>query len=457
MKKLTTIILSAICLVCLSFGLTACGHEHVLEKTSEAKATCTTAGNTEYYSCECGKYFSDAEGENEIQANAWVVPATGHTLSKVSAVASTCAQTGNSEYYACDCGKYFSDEEGLNEIAENSWALPSVAHDYDEEITIEVALGKAYAVRTCKCAHVLKTEMTGVVIANDTASAQQALDNATDNDVIVLADGNYDVLYLRKTADSQPVQSNWAGGGHTFQRTINGLTILSTEGAKLKQIVAETAQYTPAGNQHSNSATEPYLTLKLILNNFTLVNANFELEGATTAINILNNYSMVDGLNLIGCSFVDKDASSTIDSGNRALCADGQEAEDCVKNVVIEGCYFKDLHQAVKINCLENIKISNSVFSGIKGQAIIFTGTQHNVGGRIEISNNKIETSMGERFIRANHIASGAEITVTGNIVTDGITMGVDPDVVKITTIPNDATVIVDDTNSWNGKAVTIG
>ena len=64
---------------------------------------------------------------------------------------------------------------------------------------------------------------------------------------------------------------------------------------------------------------------------------------------------------------------------------------------------------------------------------------------------------MGERFIRATSIAEEAEIIVTGNIVTDGIPMGADDDIVKITGIPASATVTVDTTNSWNGKTVTIG
>ena len=69
----------------LVFGVVfaGCGengeHTHKLDKTAAVAATCTENGNTEYYKCsECGKYFSDSEGKNEIAENSWVLPATEH-------------------------------------------------------------------------------------------------------------------------------------------------------------------------------------------------------------------------------------------------------------------------------------------------------------------------------------------------------------------------------------------
>ena len=105
-------------------------HKHTLTKTEAKAATCTEAGNSEYYTCsECGKYFSDAEGKNEIAENSWVIEAKGHKLNKTEAKAATCTEAGNSEYYTCsDCGKYFSDADGKNEIAENSWVIEATGH-----------------------------------------------------------------------------------------------------------------------------------------------------------------------------------------------------------------------------------------------------------------------------------------------------------------------------------------
>lgn len=98
---------------------------HSLTKTDAKAATCTEAGNSEYYTCStCGKYFSNVAGTTEIAANSWRIAPLGHNTTKTDAVSPTENATGNSEYYTCTrCGKYFSDAAGTTEIAENSWIL----------------------------------------------------------------------------------------------------------------------------------------------------------------------------------------------------------------------------------------------------------------------------------------------------------------------------------------------
>ena len=42
-------------------------------------ATCTVDGNTEYWTCDtCGKYFSDANGDTEIEKDSWIISAINH-------------------------------------------------------------------------------------------------------------------------------------------------------------------------------------------------------------------------------------------------------------------------------------------------------------------------------------------------------------------------------------------
>ena len=91
---------------------------HKLTKTEAKAATCTEAGNTEYWTCEtCGKYFSDAEGKTEISLADTIIEAIGHKLTHTLAKAATCTEAGNTEYWTCEtCGKYFSDAEGKTEI-----------------------------------------------------------------------------------------------------------------------------------------------------------------------------------------------------------------------------------------------------------------------------------------------------------------------------------------------------
>ena len=54
-------------------------HEHTMEYVSAVAPTCGADGHTAYYRCTlCGKYFSDAAGENEITLESTVIPATGN-------------------------------------------------------------------------------------------------------------------------------------------------------------------------------------------------------------------------------------------------------------------------------------------------------------------------------------------------------------------------------------------
>ncbi len=98
---------------------------HTLSAHPAVAATCTEAGNSAYWECTvCHKYFSNSEGTNEIAENSWVIHATGHTLTAHAAVEATCTTAGNNEYWECvECHKYFSNSEGTNEIAENSWVI----------------------------------------------------------------------------------------------------------------------------------------------------------------------------------------------------------------------------------------------------------------------------------------------------------------------------------------------
>ncbi|MBR5941709.1 MAG: InlB B-repeat-containing protein [Clostridia bacterium] len=59
-------------------------HENMISH-AEVGATCTANGNIAYWYCQdCNKYFSDANCQNEIQPNDWVIPALGHNYEGVS-------------------------------------------------------------------------------------------------------------------------------------------------------------------------------------------------------------------------------------------------------------------------------------------------------------------------------------------------------------------------------------
>ena len=160
---------------------------HDLEEHEANDATCEESGNSAYWSCKrCGKYFSDAEGETEIEEGSWIIPAPGHDLVDVDGTAkeatcteagreadkncsrcdyheegqtilalghnmtshaandATCEEAGNSAYWYCDrCEKYFSDAEGTKEIEKDSWIIPKLGHDLTEHEAKEAACKQA--------------------------------------------------------------------------------------------------------------------------------------------------------------------------------------------------------------------------------------------------------------------------------------------------------------------------
>ena len=92
-------------------------HKHTLEKVEAKEATCTEEGNSIYYYCKdkgCGKYFSDAKAETEINKESVVIPATGHTEVVVSGNAATCTATGLTDGKKCSvCGETLVAQEEI--------------------------------------------------------------------------------------------------------------------------------------------------------------------------------------------------------------------------------------------------------------------------------------------------------------------------------------------------------
>ena len=94
--------------------------------------TSTQAGNSAYWYCEkCNKYFSDENGENEIEEYSWVIPALGHTPGaafRENEVPATATQAGSyDEVICCEvCGA---------EISRTTVEVPVKAHAVLKNIT----------------------------------------------------------------------------------------------------------------------------------------------------------------------------------------------------------------------------------------------------------------------------------------------------------------------------------
>ncbi|MBO7658941.1 MAG: InlB B-repeat-containing protein [Clostridia bacterium] len=127
---------------------------HNLTAHAAVAATCTEPGNSEYWSCDlCGMYFSDAAGENEIEENSWVIPATGHTEVVMAAVAATCTETGLTEGKKCSiCGEILVAQE----------VVPALGHSFGDWAETTAATCTAAGVETRTCSRCGATETRAV-------------------------------------------------------------------------------------------------------------------------------------------------------------------------------------------------------------------------------------------------------------------------------------------------------
>ena len=74
-----------------------CSHANGhLQAFAANEPTCTMSGNSAYWKCDvCGKYFSDADAENEIPEESTIVPATGHSYAEPAAEDWTWTRSGD--------------------------------------------------------------------------------------------------------------------------------------------------------------------------------------------------------------------------------------------------------------------------------------------------------------------------------------------------------------------------
>ena len=188
-------------------------HTHNLTLVAAKAATCTTAGNSAYYTCDgCDKWFADATGSVEITDKTSVkIPAPGHTagtewksddtnhwhecsrchdkkdeaahdygsdnvcdtcgyyktvphthnLTLVAAKAATCTEGGKEAYYKCEgCGKFYEDVLGTKEITDlASWGnIAKIAHTTKQTVTKATPTANGEIVNYCSvCKKTLST------------------------------------------------------------------------------------------------------------------------------------------------------------------------------------------------------------------------------------------------------------------------------------------------------------
>ncbi len=81
-------------------------HTHSGREVVAAEPTCTASGNKAYYTCSCGKWFSDRGCTTEVTAQDVTIGAKGHKAVIDPAKAATCTETGLSNGSHCSVCNY---------------------------------------------------------------------------------------------------------------------------------------------------------------------------------------------------------------------------------------------------------------------------------------------------------------------------------------------------------------
>lgn len=112
------------------------GHDMIYVVASSA--TCTRPGNIGYYLCDtCGNTYSDYDGTQAIDVQSTVVEPVPHTLTLVPEEPATCTEDGHTAYYECSvCGNYFSDAEGQTQIDLEDTVVPAAHSTVTKLVTV---------------------------------------------------------------------------------------------------------------------------------------------------------------------------------------------------------------------------------------------------------------------------------------------------------------------------------
>ena len=91
------------------------------------QATCHGEGRKDCYYCgNCEKYFLDEKGTQEVTEEELIIPRNNnHNLIFYQGCQATCSDEGRKDWYLCsNCGKYFLDEKGTQEVTEEELVIP---------------------------------------------------------------------------------------------------------------------------------------------------------------------------------------------------------------------------------------------------------------------------------------------------------------------------------------------
>lgn len=248
-----------------------------------------------------------------------------------------------------------------------------------------------------------------------------------------------------------------------YTRTIENVTLTADEGVTINGL-----RY---NSGHINGTAKPiydyvrdtgvWCTSSNDSHYFAAFFKNISFVGITFSayVNLENSQSLTDfdGITFKNCSF----CSGTTHSS--------QEAKMCIrignwtnpsvhnfKNLVVDNCSFKDSAQGVYCNAVYGVKVINSTFENLIGQAVSLQTSGVSEGyGVSEISNNTFK-DITDRIIRINKLSADTELTIKGNVSTNSGRLSDGKRLVMKAEGLEDGIVYHISGNDWNGGDAVI-
>lgn len=155
---------------------TQTGVQGTMVEWPEKAATCTSEGNIKYYTCNvCKGYFvRDENIKDKIvatpsSAEKVKIQKISHTLNKVNGKPATCTEAGNIEYYECsDCKGKFADSTGMHPI--ENIVIPALGHTISGDATYNkkpTCMKAGIATYTCTRCHTEQKDVSVPALGHD--------------------------------------------------------------------------------------------------------------------------------------------------------------------------------------------------------------------------------------------------------------------------------------------------
>ena len=341
--------------------------DHVFVTHDAVEATCLTAGNKIYYTCEnCTNYFtSNAElkapgySYENFLLSEYYIAALGHDMQPVAAQAPTCTAVGWEAYEKC------------SRCANSTYVeIPALNHKMDTTPFYRVDGGVLYQVTQCEryatCNHEVKTEASATVTVSNEADLRAVLaagHNVKLANDITLTEGcikltnagaNIEIDMNEKTLTNNKVRVNdvvdvlWVANELKVTITGNGsMQALGTEAGKTTCVI---------------SATDGAI--------INIESGSFYSEGCTTI------YATRGGkINISGGHYEAADSSFLIDINEG-------EANENYGTIVITGGQFVDFNPANHTN--DKPVSTNKILDGyhaIESEGVYTVDEHHYVAG----------------------------------------------------------------------------